>query len=64
MTEINKYANYLEPSIIENDKKWNILYNAVFGNNEILGAYYNEVTTIKHWLDTRFEWLNSAYNEI
>ena len=64
LTEINKYANYLEPSVIENDRKWNILYNAVFGNNEILGAYYNEVTTIKRWLATRFEWLNSAYNEI
>lgn len=64
LNEINNCASYLERSVEENDKKWHILYNPVFGNNEILGSYYNEVTTIKRWLDARFEWLNTAYNSI
>ena len=30
----------------------------------ILSSCHTSSTTIKRWLDTRFEWLNTAYNEI
>lgn len=61
---MNTMANYLKYSAIENDNKWNILYNYERGNYNIWGDYYNEVTSIKSWLNARFEWLNTAMFEL
>ncbi|MBQ5912323.1 MAG: CotH kinase family protein [Bacteroidaceae bacterium] len=56
--EINANAQYLKYSIIENNYKWNTLYEHTWPNNTIMGSYENEVQELKTWLDKRFEWLN------
>lgn len=56
--EINANAKYLKYSIIENNYKWNTLYEYTVPNNTIMGSYENEVQELKTWLDKRFEWLN------
>lgn len=62
--EINENAEYLKYSIIENDAKWNILYQYRWPNHAIWGSYDNEIQYIKRWLDTRFEWLKAEYDKM
>ena len=59
--EINENADYLKYSVIENDYKWNILYQSTWPNHGIWGSYTNEIQYMKRWLETRFEWLNNEF---
>lgn len=54
---INENANYLRLSAIENEHRWHTLYQETWPNYDIWGSYYNEVQSMKYWLDNRFEWL-------
>lgn len=59
--EINANADYLKYSAVENNNKWNTLYNYTWPNNLIWGAYENEVQSMKMWLEKRFQWLNEQF---
>ena len=59
--EINENSDYLKYSVIENDSKWNILYQSTWPNHGIWGSYSNEIQYMKRWLETRFEWLNNEF---
>ena len=59
--EINENAEYLKYSVIENDSKWNILYQSTWPNYGIWGSYTNEIQYMKRWLEKRFEWLNNEF---
>lgn len=54
---INNNARYLRYSAVENDNRWNVLYEPHFASHDIVGNYYNEVQYLKTWLGQRFEWL-------
>ena len=62
--EINENAEYLKYSIIENDAKWDILYQYRWPNHAIWGSYDNEIQYIKRWLDKRFEWLKTEFDKM
>lgn len=62
--EINANAEYLKYSIIENNNKWNILYNYTWQNSAIWGSYENEIQYLKTWLERRFQWLNDQFTQM
>lgn len=57
---INTEAQYLHYSMIENNSKWNTLYNYISPNQNIWGNYSNEVQDLKIWINDRLEWLNAS----
>jgi hypothetical protein len=59
---INNKAAYLKYSIIENNSRWGSLYTGTWINYAIWGAYDNEVQYMKNWLNTRFDWLEQAFD--
>jgi len=61
---INNNASDLKWAMVENNARWNHLYQYQWPNNAIWGAYNSEVTYLKEWLDTRFNWLEKAFNEM
>jgi hypothetical protein len=61
---INSGAAYLKYSVIENNSRWGTLYTYTWSNYAIWGTYDNEVQYMKNWLDTRFNWLEQAFNEM
>lgn len=64
LTDINENATYLKYSTIENNAKWNTLYQYTWPNYAIWGSYANEVQYLKQWLDKRFDWLEKAFSEL
>lgn len=62
--EINENATYLKYAMIENDSRWNILYNPTWPNHDVWGNYQNEVQCLKTWLDKRFDWLKSQFDNM
>lgn len=64
MTDINENASYLKYSVVENNAKWNTLYQYTWPNFAIWGSYDNEVQYLKQWLDGRFEWLDKAFSAL
>lgn len=58
---INSNARYLRYSAVENNNRWNVLYEPHFASHDIVGNYYNEVQYLKTWLDQRFEWLKKEF---
>lgn len=62
--EMNTMSEYLKYSVIENNNKWNILYNSLERESKIWGCYFNEVTSVKQWLNKRMEWLHVAFNSL
>ncbi|WP_343690770.1 CotH kinase family protein [Chitinophaga sp.] len=58
---INKNAADLKWSVIENNNKYNTLYNYTFPNYAIWGSYDNEVLYMKTWLHNRIMWLDQAF---
>jgi hypothetical protein len=62
LSNINSGAEYLKYSVIENNSRWQTLYEYTWPNYAIWGAYNNEVQYMKNWLDTRFDWLEQAFN--
>lgn len=63
-TEINRKAEYLQYAAVENNFKWGTLYQYTWPNSEVLGSYQNEVQYLKSWLNSRFEWLNTAMSAL
>lgn len=61
---INAQAASLKWSIIENNNKYQTLYNYAFPNSAIWGSYDNEIIAMKNWLDTRFTWMESALSAL
>lgn len=64
MSFINDYALYLKRSANENDSRWNVLYQPLSVDSELMniwGNYYNEIQYIKNYLQIRFEWLKQEY---
>lgn len=59
-SNIDENAQYLKRSVIKNHLKWNNLYGQIFNNQNVWSGYYNEVQTMKNWLELRFQWF---YNE-
>lgn len=55
---INTSAEYLQLAVIENDKRWSLLYHDTWPTYSIWGAYENEVQDLKQWLSTRMDWLH------
>ena len=64
MSMLNEYAEYLKLSAMENNNKWEILYNPHSYGYMIPGSYFNEVNYLKQWLNDRFEWLNTAISQL
>ena len=64
LNEINEKTQYLKYSAIENSNRWNIFYNVTEGNYDIWGSYYNEVQSLKIWLNERFEKLKVEINKL
>lgn len=62
MNEINRNAQYLRYSVIENNNKWGTLYTNTWPNYDIWGNYQNEVQSMKLWLQKRFEWLKEQFD--
>lgn len=58
---INKNAADLKWSVVENNNKYNTLYNYTFPNYAIWGSYNNEVLYMKTWLHNRIAWLDQAF---
>ena len=64
---INENASYLKYSSIENNNRWGVLYtpNQYDPHDyDIYGAYYNEIVSLKNWISKRFEWLNTAIEDL
>jgi hypothetical protein len=59
---INSNVAYLKYSVIENNNRWGTLYHTSQWSHMVWGAYDNEVLFMKNWLDTRFDWLEQAFN--
>ncbi|MBR4483107.1 MAG: CotH kinase family protein, partial [Paludibacteraceae bacterium] len=57
---IAEKADHLKYSVIEDNNKWQTLYNATWPNYAIMGNYDNEVQYLKDWLLKRMDWLNTA----
>ena len=64
LTNINENATYLKFSVIENNAKWNTLYEQTWPNYAVWGSYNNEVQYLKQWLSKRLAWLESAFSEL
>ena len=64
LNEINDCANYLQYSTVENNNKWNILYNYTVPNVSILGIYENEVQYLKSWLMNRMDWMKAQFDRM
>ena len=60
---INENANYLQYSAIENNNRWNVLYEPHFASHDIIGNYFNEVQYLKNWLNDRFEWMKTEIDK-
>lgn len=60
---INKTADTLHYSAIENNNRWGTLYSNTWPNYAVWGAYENEVQYMKFWLDKRFLWLDKAFED-
>ncbi len=58
---INKNAADLKWAVVENNNKYNTLYNYTFPNYAIWGSYNNEVLYMKTWLHNRIAWLDQAF---
>ena len=59
--EINENADYLKYSIIENNFKWDVLYQDAWPNHGIWGSYTNEIQYMKRWIETRMLWLKNEF---
>ena len=58
---INSVHNYLEEAQERNFKKWEILNEYVWPNENIGGTYLNEITYLKNWLEQRMVWLDENF---
>lgn len=61
LENININAQWLKRSISENDYRWNIFYSKDYYNRDVWGSYYNEVQSLKTWLNNRFVWLKEDF---
>ncbi len=57
---INRGADNLKWSVIENNQKWKTLYSYTWPNYAIWGSYDNEIIYMKNWLSLRMDWLKTA----
>ena len=65
LREINSEATYLQYAILENDNRWNILYQYLPDRNrDVWGCYNNEVQYMKSWLVQRMDWLKTAIDQM
>lgn len=60
INEINANGQYLKYSVRENDNKWGVFADYKSSNLDTWIIYQNEVSSMKRWLESRFEWLNGA----
>ena len=64
MHEIDQTAVYLKRSAYENENRWHTFYDYVLPNYEVWGSYYNEVQSVKEWLNTRMDWLKAEFDKM
>lgn len=64
MREIDETAVYLKRSAQENEDRWHTLYHYVLPNYDIWGSYYNEVQSVKEWLNARMDWLKEQFDKM
>lgn len=64
MHEIDKTAVYLKRSAYENENRWHTFYDYVLPNYEVWGSYYNEVQSVKEWLNVRMDWLKAEFDKM
>ena len=64
LSEINRNATYLKYAVQENDNRWQTLNAYTWPNYDIWGRYYNEIQSLKEWMNTRFEWLRAEYDKM
>ena len=64
MHEIDKTAVYLKRSAYENENRWHTFYDYVLPNYEVWGSYYNEVQSVKEWLNSRMDWLKAEFDKM
>jgi hypothetical protein len=64
MREIDETAVYLKWSAYENENRWHTFYQYVWPNYEFWGSYYNEVQSVKEWLNSRMDWLKVEFDKM
>lgn len=64
MREINENANYLKHAVDENENRWHTFYTYTWPNYNVWGSYGNEVSSMKEWLNARFEWLKQEFDRM
>jgi hypothetical protein len=64
MREIDETAVYLKWSAYENENRWHTFYDYVLPNYEVWGSYYNEVQSVKEWLNVRMDWLKAEFDKM
>ena len=64
MREIDETAVYLKRSAQENEDRWHTFYHYVLPNYDVWGSYYNEVQSVKEWLNNRMDWLKEQFDKM
>ena len=64
LCEIDETATYLKRSAYENENRWHTFYDYVLPNYEVWGSYYNEVQSVKEWLNCRMDWLKAELDKM
>ena len=64
MRVIDETAVYLKWSAYENENRWHTFYQYVWPNYEFWGSYYNEVQSVKEWLNSRMDWLKVEFDKM
>ena len=57
LKKIDEMATFLNPSVVYNNKLWNVFDCKTCSEEEILKLYNAHVLKMKEWIDARFEWL-------
>lgn len=64
LDKIDQYAEILQYSQFENDKKWDLFGNYVWPNPVVFNSHQEEVDHLKNWYIQRMNWLDQAFKDL
>jgi len=59
---IDAYAEYLKPYVAKNEERWHTMDRMLWANVEVFNTYEEYVSSLKKWLESRFQWMYNQYN--
>lgn len=59
---IDDYAAYLKPYIDKNEERWQTMDKLLWANNEVFPTYEEYISSLKKWMEKRFNWMNENYS--